>query len=216
MIIMMVVACVVLMLCAGGGYWYWSTTQVSSPAPSPGSAPGPRSPFPQAVTLTDPSFEAYSTGIAANGYWGGKSLGPGQPTYTAGAWSSSATGQALFNLKNDPWGGSDAADQSVYAVFQGAASIQQSVTVVPGGVYTVSWKERGRPGSSDKNDLNVSLNGTSVYTEANITGDWVSKTSSAWTAPAGVTTAILKFYATNPLGGDHSVFIDNISMTRTA
>jgi hypothetical protein len=142
------------------------------------------------------------------------------PTYEQGAWSSTTAGGAYFNLKNDPWGGSDPADQSVYAVFQGISAIQQSVTVVPGGVYTVSWKERGRVGWPEgaNNDLNVSLNGTSVYNETNITdtGAWVSKTSSPWTAPAGVTTAILKFYATNPLGGDHSLFIDNVSMSRTS
>jgi len=186
----------------------------SSPAPAP--APS----FPQVVQLTDASFEAYSPGIAANGAWGGKSLTSTMPTYAQGAWSSTIAGGAYFNLKNAPWGNSDAADQSVYAVFQGAASIQQSVTVVPGGVYTVSWQERGRNGmpNGDKNDLNVSIDGTSVYTETNITdtGAWVSKTSSPWTAPAGVTTAIIKFYATNPLGGDHSLFIDNISMSRTS
>jgi hypothetical protein len=178
--------------------------------------------------LTDPSFEGYAAGIAAKGAFGGKTLTSSMPTFAQGAWSPAATGNVYFNLKNAPWGNADPQDQSVYAVFQSGASMQQSVTVVPGGVYTVSWYERGRPieqpgqdpslNGNGGNDLNVSLNGTSVYNETNIvdTGAWVAKTSTPWTAPAGVTTAILKFYSTNPLGGDHTVFIDNVSMSRTS
>ena len=104
---------------------------------------------------------------------------------------------------------------------QSIASIQQTVPVIPGTGYTISWYERGRPappnaGWGPNNDLNVSVNGASVYNETNIadTGSWVAK-SATWTAPAGITSAIVKFYSTNPLGGDHTVFIDNTSMVAT-
>jgi hypothetical protein len=164
--------------------------------------------------VTDPSFEGYYAAISAviHGDWrDGVTLSSGDAGYTTGAWTVS--GGVHFNKQNNPWGGSPAADGAVYVVLQTVASIEQHVTVVPGTTYTVKWKQRGRPGGLALNDINVSLGGTSIYTQANIADNgWNVKTSSAWTAPTGVTSPILKFYSTNPQGGDHSVFIDNISI----
>jgi len=209
--IMMAMAAFVCCICVGVGIYFY-TKGGDSPAPAPASAPS----FPQTVQLTDPSFEGYSPAIQGNTGYGGHDFAKMD---TGSSWTTVA-GSWIGKSGNNPWGGSPASDGDVYAVLQSVASVQQSVTVVPGGVYTVSWKERGRVGWPEgaKNDLNVSINGTSVYTETNITdtGAWVSKTSSPWTAPAGITTAILKFYSTNPMTGDHSVFIDNVSMSRTS
>ena len=168
--------------------------------------------------LQDNSFEGFLPAInssAANV--------PGQFAYIStpppgSPWS--VTGAMAAGMTSNPmWGGAPAQDGQVYAILQSAASIQQTVTVIPGTVYTISWSERGRPPVStysSGNDINVSINGTSIYTETNIidTGSWVAKTAT-WPAPAGITSAILRFYTTINTAAGPSTFIDNVAMVAT-
>ena len=161
------------------------------------------------INILDPSFESYFSLIGAPGF-----LYAPSPS----SWTFFSNGDAhavAIKSGNLDWGAVPAQNGQVFLGLQMVQSISQTISgLVPGGGYNVTWWQRARP-TKVGNDINVSLGGTLVYNETNITvsSSWTQRTSSSWISPG--TSVVLQFYTTNPLGTDTTTFIDNVSISRT-
>ncbi len=161
----------------------------------------------------DLSFESYAPAIAANTAYGGSNF-LGSDLAAQEPWTYTGHFQ-LGRSRNGPWGGAPSVDGLVFGIFQKVSSIEQTVSdLVPGRIYAVSWSQRGRKNGGSGNDINVSLGGSTLYSETDIVdkGQWEAKISTKFEATSK--TAVLKFWTTNPKGGDRTVFIDAISITK--
>jgi len=112
----------------------------------------------------------------------------------------------------------NASSGEVFAILQRESLIKQNVTgLIQGKQYTVSLSRRDKKNGFGGNNIRVSLGGKEVYSEDGITykregysdGEWVKKTSSAFTAVSDV--AELKIWSTSK-GSAIAVFIDNVSV----
>ncbi|MDD4890850.1 MAG: hypothetical protein PHU85_13095, partial [Phycisphaerae bacterium] len=165
---------------------------------SPGSGLG----GPASVALINPSFETDAgtpngwnyqaiTGWTASG-------GAGIEQGTSRIWAPAAPPH--YSGSNYKW-----------ALFQGAQTVSQSVTVAAAGRYTVSFDAVGRGGAYGPLNVKVQIDGadvSSTFTPSNTA--WGSYTSNAVDLTAGAHT--LSFVFINNLGGDKSSDLDYVSM----
>lgn len=132
-------------------------------------------------------------------------LGGGhQYTPTGGSWKFVATGIAsngsAFNNPNAPEG-----SQVGFVQFKGSTS--QIITgFVPGTNYTISYSAAQRPGNQQTWDLKIDGAVIQSYSGG---GSSFALRSASFTATAGYHE--LSFEGTNLNGGDHTIFIDNIT-----
>lgn len=94
----------------------------------------------------------------------------------------------------------------------------------PGATYQISFLQSGRTGvftstfsnANAGNDLRIAVQGRFVYSAVNILPlnnmDWRAKVTSRFIAPWYDPT--LTLLASNPLGGDRAVFVDNVVVTK--
>ena len=100
----------------------------------------------------DLDFESYSAALQSNTGYGGKNfLGENLAAQTP--WSYTG-GFQIGLTNNSAWGGLPAVSGSLYAIFQGASSIQQQINNLNiGSSYVVSWYVVARPGYPTGLDL---------------------------------------------------------------
>jgi hypothetical protein len=128
------------------------------------------------------------------------------------------TGAGILNTTAtpNPWGDPLPSGYSglQFAFLQGLENISQSFTVETPGVYQVAWFDAGRPdgGAWDGNQTyEVLLNGAVAGTFNTTSGQNFTPESVQVTLPAG--TNVIEFLGASTVSGDHTAFLDVVSVT---
>ncbi|MFZ1086127.1 MAG: DUF642 domain-containing protein [Terracidiphilus sp.] len=110
------------------------------------------------------------------------------------------------------WGFTTAPDGVQVAFLQETASISQTVSLVAGDQYNLTYYVEQRPGYG-VDPVTVSVGGTQTNYIANPTADWTLYTD---TFTAASTSELLEFSTTEPIyGGDNDAGLDDVSITPT-
>ena len=108
------------------------------------------------------------------------------------------------------WGFTTAPDGVQVGFLQGTSSISQTVSLVAGDLYDLTYYVEQRPGYG-VDPVTVSVGGTQTNYIANPTADWTLYTD---TFTANSTAELLEISTTEPLfGGDDDAGVDDVSIT---
>jgi hypothetical protein len=152
--------------------------------------------------VADPGFETVQVGSGLTGY---RYNPTGSPWVFVGKAGLSGNGSAFTS-------GNPGAPQGGQVAFvQNSGSISQQVNLAAGTyVLTFDAAQRGNVGQSGQ-EVAVLVDGTVVGTVKPAGTSYASYSTSAFTVAAG--SHSIAFAGLNPLGGDNTAFIDNISIT---
>jgi CSLREA domain-containing protein len=143
--------------------------------------------------LTDPGFETPSLGPSAYAY------DPAGSPWTFSGSAGLASYGSLFDNPPAPQG-------SQVAFLQGSGSISQSVDFAA-GTYVLGFLAAQRPGNQQT--IEVLVDGEVVATITPSGSQFALYTTSPFTVTAGAHT--IEFVGLNPLGGDNTAFLDQVS-----
>ena len=156
-----------------------------------------------ATPIADPGFETPNVGSGTSSAY---LYDPSNGVWTfSGAAGLAGNGSAFTS------GNPDAPDGTQVAFLQGAGgAISQSITL-PAGTFTLSFQtaQRGNWNQGGQT-FEVEVDGNVVGTFTPAGSNYTSFTTSAFTVAAGSHT--ISFVGTNPLGGDNTAFIDEVSL----
>lgn len=156
-----------------------------------------------AVVVGNSSFENPTVGASGYIY---------NPTGTAWTFTNSsgiAGNGGPFYAGSAPDGTQAAFIQS--NVNTGISSISQTITgLTIGMAYQVAFYIASRPGTFGSTPVNVMFGSSNLGSYTNTGTSFVAQNSSTYVASA--TSAVLKFTATNVVGGDNDVALDAVSV----
>ena len=153
------------------------------------------------------SFENPSAGTGSGAYRYNPTGGSWTFSGSAGNGSGVAANGSGFGNPNAPHG-------TQVAFVQNLGTITQTLTgLTPGKTYTLSYLAAQRGGGSGGQTWDVKI-GSTVIQSNNIPGS-TSFISSTVNFVASAASQTLAFVGTNLSGGDRTVFIDNVTLTRS-
>jgi hypothetical protein len=154
-----------------------------------------------ASSLGDGSFE--TPGLAAKTF---------QYSPDGSPWQFSGDAGVSSNGSSFTRGNPVAPDGTQVAVLQCNGSISQPVSM-DAGTYGLSFEAAQRAGSANKHyqEINVLIDGSSVGTVTPSSSGYALYETSIFTVTAG--THNVEFLGMNPLGGDNTAFIDEVTLT---
>ena len=197
------------------GQWYFSNgvTMVTVLPPGTNGGGGVPAPPPQvalpvfstALPINNGSFESPALGVG--NYVSYSLMSPAQQTQFG--WVGGQGGGAVMFANGGALGYASVPDGLQGVSLPGTASISQTLNFPTVGGYTLSWEAASRSGQV--NPYVVQVDGVTVSATN-------STSNTAW-QPTSFTFSItnagnhtLSFVALNPLGGDHSVGLDAVSV----